>query len=271
MDSGSFTILTGTSGYSYPEWKEAGFYPAATPSGGMLAEYARHFSATELNYTWYQMPKAPAIERMMAQVPETFQFAAKLTRKLTHEVEADRWRNEAAQYREGISPLVQAGQLKAVLAQFPPSFHRTPENRSYLSRLTDELKDLPLAVEFRHLSWADERVYGEFTKRKITLVSVDTPELPWLFPSIDVVTNPDFFYVRFHGRNKKGWNSGDMQHQFDYDYTASELAPWAETRIPIMAEQARTGLLFFNNHVRAQAPKNALQLIAMLLQKGLLP
>ena len=45
-------ILIGTSGYSYPEWSEAGFYPPNTPARQMLSEYARHFSVTELNYTW---------------------------------------------------------------------------------------------------------------------------------------------------------------------------------------------------------------------------
>jgi uncharacterized protein YecE (DUF72 family) len=37
-----------------------------------------------------------------------------------------------------------------------------------------------------------------------------------------------------------------------------------------MAGQARTGVLFFNNHVRAQAPKNARQLIRLLVERGLL-
>jgi len=262
-------ILVGTCGYSYPEWKDAGFYAEDTPSGKMLDTYARRFSVTELNYTWYQMPKAPAVERMRRNVPETFRFAAKLNRKLTHEVEPSQWRQEAAQYRAGISPLVQSNQLAAVLVQFPASFRRTPENRQYLAALLDEMGDLPLAVEFRHVSWATDKVYEAFTEKKVTLVAVDVPDLAWLYPSVDVVTNPDLFYVRFHGRNAKGWHSGSMQQQFDYDYTAAELSPWADQRIPQMAAQAGTGLVFFNNHVRAQAPNNALQLIQMLIRQGL--
>lgn len=270
MTSDNMEILIGTSGYSYPEWKDAGFYPPDTPSGRMLVAYAQKFSVTELNYTWYQMPRAPAIERMRQQVPETFRFAAKLTRKLTHEVEPDQWRQEVAQYREGVSPLMQAGQLAAVLVQFPPSFRRTPDSRKYLAALLDELGDMPVAVEFRHVSWATEKVYAEFLRRRITLVSVDIPDLPWLYPPVSMVTNPDLFYIRFHGRNAKGWRSGNMQHQFDYDYTDAELSVWAEERIPAMAGQAKTGLLFFNNHVRAQAPKNAFQLIQMLIRQGLI-
>ena len=54
-------LLVGTSGYSYGEWVDAGFYPPGTKSGKMLPVYARTFPITELNYTWYQMPKQMAV------------------------------------------------------------------------------------------------------------------------------------------------------------------------------------------------------------------
>jgi uncharacterized protein YecE (DUF72 family) len=260
----------GTSGYSYTEWADAGFYPPGTPSGRMLPFYARHFETTELNYTWYQMPKAAAVERMRRLVPAEFRFAAKLTRTMTHEVDPGQWRGQAARYRDGIAPLVQARQLAAVLLQLPPGFRRTPANRHYLAALLDELAGLPLAVEFRHASWATDRVFAELERRRTTLVAVDEPDLPGLFPRLDVVTNPELFYVRFHGRNARGWRSGNMQHQFDYDYGCSELRQWADGPITTMAQQAAGGVLFFNNHVRAQAPRNAMQLMKLLVERGLL-
>jgi uncharacterized protein YecE (DUF72 family) len=262
------TIRIGTSGYSYAEWTDAGFYPLDTKPGGMLQWYAQTFSITELNYTWYQMPKAQAIERMLQQVSQDFSFAVKLIRHLTHEVDEGGWRGYVKQYREGIAPLVQSGQLAAVLLQFPPSFHRTPKNRHYLAALLDELGGLPLAVEFRHISWAAERVYTEFERRRVTLVTVDAPNLKGLFPTLDVITNADFFYIRFHGRNAKGWRSGSMQKQFNYDYTDDELREWADGRIEKMAGRTRDGLIFFNNHVRAQAPRNAVRLEALLRERG---
>jgi uncharacterized protein YecE (DUF72 family) len=263
-------VRVGTSGYSYPEWVDAGFYPAGTRPGGMLSLYAQRFSAAELNYTWYQMPKAPAIDRMRRQVPPGFRFAAKLTRTMTHEVDRDQWRGQVARYREGVAPLVLAGQLAAVLLQLPASFERTRARRHYLAALLDELAGLPLAVEFRHVSWATDRVFAELENRRVALVAVDGPALPYLFPPLDVVTSPDQFYVRFHGRNTVGWRSGNMQKQFDYDYDTAELNEWAETRIVPMADRSRRGLVFFNNHVRAQAPANARQLSTMLAEQGLL-
>ena len=260
-------ILVGTSGYSYAEWADAGFYPPGTKAGEMLPLYARQFGITELNFTWYQMPKAPAVERMRRLAPPGFRFAAKLTRTLTHEVDPGQWRGQAAQYREGIGPLLQAQQLAALLLQFPPGFTRDAASRRYLAELLDALEGLPLAVEFRHVSWAADRVFAELERRRATLVTVDAPELPGLFPRLDVVTNPDLFYVRFHGRNARGWRSGNMQKQFDYDYTDEELREWADGTIPQMAARAAGGVIFFNNHVRAQAPRNAAQLTRLLAER----
>jgi len=263
-------LRVGTSGYSYAEWTDAGFYPPGTKSGKMLPLYARRFSITELNYTWYQMPKAQAIERIRQQVPPDFRFAAKLTRSLTHEIDPDQWRGQVTQYRDGIAPLLQTSQLAAILLQLPPTFDRVPKNRHYLAALLDELEGLPVAVEFRHASWATDRVFAELERRRATLVAVDEPDLPGLFPKLDVVTNPEFFYIRFHGRNARGWRSGNMQKQFDYNYADDELREWTENKIEKMARRARRGVIFFNNHVRAQAPHDALKLVSQLTKQGLL-
>jgi uncharacterized protein YecE (DUF72 family) len=257
-------LWVGTSGYSYAEWVEAGFYPSGTSSSKMLAHYCQTFNITELNYTWYQMPKASSIERMGQKVPADFQFTAKLTRTMTHEVEATQWRGQVSQYRDGLAPLIQSNQLAAVLIQLPPYFSRSTENRRYLAALLDELADLPLAVEFRHASWSIQRVFDSLRERKVALVAVDEPHLPGLFPPLEEVTNSDFFYLRFHGRNAKGWRSGHMQQQFDYDYSDEELRQWSDVKLPQMTSKAKQGLIFFNNHVRAQAPKNASQLIRLL-------
>jgi uncharacterized protein YecE (DUF72 family) len=116
-------------------------------------------------------------------------------------VDADGWPAQAALYREGVAPLVQSGQLLAVLVQLPPFFRRNPENRRYLARLLDALAGLPLAVEFRHASWATDRVFAALKERRVTLACVDAPERKDLFPPLAMVTNPDLFYIRFHGRN----------------------------------------------------------------------
>lgn len=252
-------VLVGTSGYSYTEWVDGGFYPQGTRTPAMLGLYAQSFPVVELNYTWYQMVRAEAISRMIASAPDDFCFAAKLTRTLTHERDRD-WKNELQRYREGIKPLQR--QLLAILIQLPPDFNWSVQNRYYLAHLLDSLHDFPVAVEFRHVSWARDSVFAELTQRQVTLVTVDAPGLPKLFPCTDIVTNPALFFVRFHGRNLQGWQSGNMQKKFDYSYSRDELQEWNETYLHNLRSRAGKGIVFFNNHVRAQAPADA-----SLLQK----
>lgn len=266
MSSIRCQFRVGTCGYSYPEWVKVGFYERPSQ---MLPEYARHFPVTELNHTWYGMPAPEKIERQRRLAPSGFQFAAKLTRTLTHEVDPGRWRDEVLAYREGVAPLVRAGQLIAVLVQLPNRFRRTRTNRAHLAALLEELDGLPMAVEFRNASWARDSVFYELERRRVALVTVDEPPLPGLFPSLpDVVTHPDLIYVRFHGRNRRGWYSGSKERQFDYNYTDPELEEWVDSRLPRMAQKVRRGYVFFNNHVAAQAPRNAEALTRLLRRQG---
>ncbi|MFH0780679.1 MAG: DUF72 domain-containing protein [Pseudomonadota bacterium] len=258
-------VYVGTCGYSYTEWVDSGFYPEGTKGAAMLGLYGRHFSVVELNYTWYQMARAEPLARMVDNAPPHLLFAAKLTRTMTHERDPN-WREQLALYRQGIAPL--GKRLAAVLIQLPPDFDRSIAHRSYLAALLDGLVELPVAVEFRHHSWAVDSVFAELARRRVSLVTVDAPVLPGLFPPLDVVTNPDLFYGRFHGRNREGWRSGNMQKKFNYDYSAEELRAWCTRYLPVMAAGADRGILLFNNHVRAQAPRNGAQLATILAELG---
>ncbi len=61
-----------------------------------------------------------------------------------------------------------------------------------------------------------------------------------------------------------------MQKQFDYDYGEDELRHWTDDRIAKMVRHANNGVIFFNNHVRGQAPRNAVKLINLLIERGLM-
>jgi len=259
-------VSVGTCGYSYTEWVDNGFYPGGTRTSDMLGLYSRYFSVVELNYTWYQMARADALARMLESAPSHLLFAAKLTRTMTHDPSSD-WKEQLAAYRIGIAPLKE--RLVAILIQLPPDFERSVANRNYLAGLLNGLEGLPVAVEFRHISWAVDSVFMELERRGISLVAVDEPELPGLYPFLDVVTNPDLFYARFHGRNKTGWRSGNMQKKFNYDYSDEELTEVCDQYLLKMAASSTRGVIFFNNHVRARAPENAKRLIGMLDNQGL--
>ena len=97
----------------------------------------------------------------------------------------------------------------------------------------------------------------------------DGPPLPDRFPAVAAVTNPELFYVRFYGRNARGWRSHKTAERFDYSYSEEELRECIEGRIERLGRCARTGVLFFANHIRGQAPKNALRMMALLREKGM--
>ena len=57
-----------------------------------------------------------------------------------------------------------------------------------LAELLDNLHGLPVAVEFRHASWAVDPVFAEFERRRITLVTVDVPSsAPETVPSASAI------------------------------------------------------------------------------------
>ena len=81
------------------------------------------------------------------------------------------------------------------------------------------------------------------------------------------VTGP-LGYVRFHGRNAANWWTGDNASRYDYLYSPEELAEWVD-RIRAILEKVPVLLLFFNNHWRGNAAKNAREMRMLLQAQGL--
>ena len=249
-------VWVGTSGYSYPAWVGP-FYPPGTQQKNMLSQYARVFPITELNFTYYGLPTPQVLERQAKQTPPGFQFAVKLFQGLTH----DRDLSHVPAFREAVSVLQQHGKLCALLAQFPQQFHWRPETLSFLARLADELRGFPLAIEFRHHTWARSDVTDWLRANGLHLVSVDAPALPALFPS-GLVWSSRLAYIRLHSRRADRWYEGDKE-RYDYLYSDAEMKEWVE------ALRARRGdvdeaYVLFNNCHEAQAPINAKRLQELL-------
>ena len=78
-------LLAGASGYSFKEWKGT-FYPETMKPEGMLAFYSERLPTVEINNTFYQMPKAAVLETWARTAPQTFRFAIKASRRITHTV-----------------------------------------------------------------------------------------------------------------------------------------------------------------------------------------
>ncbi|HYN21475.1 MAG TPA: DUF72 domain-containing protein, partial [Thermoanaerobaculia bacterium] len=76
-------ILVGTSGWSYKEWKGS-FYPPKLPAEEMLRFYADRFPTVEVNNSFYRIPSERVLAGWAEQVPETFRFVLKASRRVTH-------------------------------------------------------------------------------------------------------------------------------------------------------------------------------------------
>jgi uncharacterized protein YecE (DUF72 family) len=252
-------IRVGTSGYDYDDW--AGyFYPEGLPKSARLSYYAEHFSALELNFSYYRMPTAQGLERMLKRTSGKVAFALKAHGSLTHERTAGDL--EIAAFRDALEPLREAKVLAAVLAQFPQSFHQTEGNREYLARLAGNLGP-PLVVELRRGDWVSGPILKFLTSLGVGFACVDEPQLPGLVPPIAEFTARPA-YVRFHGRNADKWYTHDQPHErYDYRYRVEELAQW-KPRVEALEARAGETLVFFNNHFQGKSVDSARLMVRLL-------
>ncbi|ADI13963.1 DUF72 domain-containing protein [Truepera radiovictrix] len=247
-------LYLGTGGYSNDDWVGL-FYPEGTKPGDYLAHYAAHFNAVELNSSFYNIPGTKAFAGMLKKSEARLRFAVKLHQSMTHTRDADA--ELYGRLFESVAPLREAGMLGPFLAQFPYSFHRTPENRRYLKGLTDRFAEAgeALAVEFRTAEWHVPEVYEAFARAGLIAVSVDYPQLPKLPPPELLVTSSTA-YIRLHGRNEDTWYGGkSAAERHDYRYTPDELRPWVSA-VVAQAERLEQVYVFFQNTTKGHALKN---------------
>jgi uncharacterized protein YecE (DUF72 family) len=150
-------LLAGASGYSFKEWKGS-FYPDDMKPDGMLAWYSARLPTVEINNTFYQMPKTAVLENWSKSTPESFRFAIKASRRITHlsRLKADSAADSVAFLYKNLATL--GGKRGPVLFQLPPFLKKD------LPRLQEFLAVLPpdhrAAFEFRNDSWFADDVYG---------------------------------------------------------------------------------------------------------------
>lgn len=255
-------IYVGTCGYSYKDWLGV-FYPQRMRAAEMLPFYARHFPAVEIDSTYYAVPDRRTFASMDARSPKGFLFSVKAPGTVTHPPETRaRVHDDAARLVEALGSLRGSGKLACVLAQFPNGFEATQTNEEYLRRVVEAFEGVPVVAEFRRREWQTPRTIALLGEIGAGYCNVDLPSYETLLrPSADAAGPVG--YVRFHGRNARMWWKGTNVTRYDYEYSEDELAPWTD-RIADVEEQTQTTLVFFNNHARGQAAKNARTLTTML-------
>ncbi|MGQ9603289.1 MAG: DUF72 domain-containing protein [bacterium] len=251
-------IIVGTSGYSFEDWI-GNFYPHNIRKGEMLTEYAKHFRGVEVNSTYYRIPHPAVLRRMVEKTPDDFEFVIKANQEMTHKQSKEL--SLYKQFLDSIEPVVDAGKMSGMIAQFPWGFKRSQENFDHLRFMKDNLGEHPFFVEFRNNEWIRPEIFDKLRENGIGYCSVDEPRLRGLVPPIAEVTTK-IGYVRLHGRNARNWWGGEGD-RYDYLYSEEELREWVE-KIKVMANKTGKVFVFFNNCHAGQAARNA-QLMKELL------
>ncbi|MCY3748511.1 MAG: DUF72 domain-containing protein [Chloroflexi bacterium] len=224
-------------------------YPPRTRPNEMLAVYAEHATVVEAENMFSGIPKPERVQAWVDQSPEGFKFDVVAFGGLTlyqRRPGADprrkmSWTEISVEppgvlfddLRESVEPLRAAGRLGAVILQFPPWFESGTAGREYLSRVREDLPDLPLAAEFRHPTWQVPVNYESTLETLIELeigtVVADLPsETEEWYPPFDTTTVDDLALVRLHGQNAEGWprTLQSPAEPVAYSYAHDDLASW---------------------------------------------
>jgi uncharacterized protein YecE (DUF72 family) len=294
-------ILVGTASWTDPGFVER-WYPKRMAAHERLAWYAQHFEMVEVNSTFYSVPDARTVERWCATTPDNFTFDVKLhqlfsfhsTQRKLLPPELQRIAQTDAKGKVNTSPELQdallesflrpisilqsAGKLGVFLLQLSPAFSPRKHELRELEALIEKLADYSLAIEFRNRNWAvgDQlRSTIDFLRgHRVAFVNVDAPatdHFSIMPPDLDEITNPEFSYLRLHGRDAKAYLTGKtVAARFNYDYSDKEIDDLAE-RSRKLAREVKDMHVVFNNNNLDYAPRAATRLRAVLGQSVALP
>ncbi len=282
--------------------KSREFYPGeARTAEDRLRFYAGHFDVVEVDSTYYGIPSMQTVALWADRTPADFIFHIKAYAGLTgHGVDPRSLPQDmrgllknnqgdgryayikdpsmvqavAERFLFNLQPLIVSGKLGVIVFQFPPWFHYGHRNLEFIVTCKKLMKDLRLAVEFRHGTWLApgrrESVTNFLREHGLIYVVADEPQfgdettIPY-FPEI----TSDVAYFRFHGRNSENWLKKGIETalRYAYVYTEEELKAFVPS-IQKVDERARTTHVMFNNCYMASAIKNALRMKDLIRQKG---
>jgi len=279
-------LYLGTTSWTHEDW-EGLVYPSGCPPQDYLEQYARVFRMVEVDTTWYRIPSRSAVEGWLRRTPDSFRFAAKVPRVISHEKELVDCREEMEAFLEAVRPL--GPRLGVLLLQFgyvargrDAQEHET--GARFIDRLDAFLRqvqvgDFRLAVEVRNARWLRQELVDLLRSHRVALVLNNyytMPDIDETLRQIDPVT-ADFLYVRFLGDRRRMDEhvagliaAGDKQRRWNellWDRRA-ETGRWV-AQLKKLAHRRAVGEVYvlFNNHYAGYAP-GSLGLFARAWKEG---
>ena len=234
-------IRVGTSGWSYPHWKEV-FYPANCPTSKWLECYAEHFDTVELNATFYRLPQVSTFKGWKRRTPDNFLWAVKANKYITHTKRLKEPKESLERFYS--AALVLEEKLGPILFQLPPSLTFKQEEFEVFCQCLCSTKRHSLEV--RHPSWITDRCFAILEKYNIAFCIADSAGR---YPFHEAGT-ADFIYVRLHGSKRL----------YASEYGEEELQGWAQK----IKDWGKDTYLYFDNDFQGNAVKNAKRLKEIL-------
>jgi uncharacterized protein YecE (DUF72 family) len=235
-------LRAGTSGFAYPAWSPR-FYPPGTKAADLLAHYAGRLSACELNNTYYQQPTPAKVDAWRAATPPSFRFAVKAQRGgsyrslLVDPVASVPWLTD---------PLRRFGdRLGTILFRVPDGVARSDERLAAF--LAAWPVDLPLTMEFQDPSWHVDEVFAALAAAGVAICATDLPDDPE--PPALRRSGP-LLYLRLRR----------------HDYSAAELAAWADRLEPFLAD-GLDAFVFFRHDDVGRGAELALEFSAIAAER----
>ncbi|MDI3461946.1 MAG: hypothetical protein OJF50_000767 [Nitrospira sp.] len=122
------------------------------------------------------------------------------------------------------------------------------------------LQKVRVVIEFRHVRWINDHTMDLLRGLNAGYCIMDMPQVKNL-PSNRAEATSDLAYVRFHCQNKAMWEGKASRNQrYDYEYSDEELKAWVPVIASLNTQGAKDTYMYFNNHFRGKAAKNALTL-----------
>ncbi len=226
------------------------FYPRGTKDE--LVYYASQFNSIELNATFYRIFPAEQFATWYDKTPKGFKFFPKLNQEISHWKRLQDTKEVVEHYLYNASNLKE--KLGTVFLQMHNNFSPKDFNK-IIAFVENWPKEIPLAVEFRHTDWYNDKevaedLYELLENNNVTNVIVDTAGRRDLIHMR--LTNATAF-VRYVGAN----------HASDYD----RLDDWI-SRIKDWKEQGIKEIDFFiHQNIEKESPLLSAYFIRKLNQE----
>jgi uncharacterized protein YecE (DUF72 family) len=159
----------GTAGWALPRAHKAAF-PA---DGSQLQRYAFRLNAAEINSSFYRSHAGATYERWAASVGDTFRFAVKMPKLITHERLLTRAREPLERFLGELAGL--GDKLGPLLVQLPPSFGFDARRVGRFFELLRARHGGPVVCEPRHATWTGQAAGVLLEKFAVARVAADPP------------------------------------------------------------------------------------------------